>query len=314
MTEPRESGVNRIRLMVPALRSKTALRAGLLAVSLVLGVSVWVLWQSWLGLPGAGGSGGAVAAPPSPDRAVPVAFTGAVWSVFLARSDGGPESSGAGASSQYRLAGTFFVFGGDEKPTRKAVLDRMAEHTQHVVGEGDDVGPLHVTSILYDHIVVRFAGREEEIWLKFSKGEGMGGVGDTNAASLAAGGIAGETRFGQHVQGNRWEMNREKLIAYYQELMDEPDRLVKVFDSFKPIYDRERKITGYIIGVEGEADFFPAVGLQEGDVVRKVNSMEMTNRRRAEYFVSEFVKDRVNVFVLDIERNGTPQQLVYEVR
>lgn len=311
MTEPRESGVNRIRLMVPALRSRTAVRAGLLAVALVLGTASLSLWRSWQRLP-------SVRAPgvPGPSIALdpaPVSFTGVVWTVF--RSSSAPsDGGGGGAASQYRLAGTFFVFGGEEKPTRRAVLDRVADRTQHIVGEGEDVGPLHVTSILYDHIVVRFAGRDEEIWLKQSKGGAGGGAVDSNALAMAAGGEAQGTRFGHNVQGNRWEMSRERLIAYYQELMDEPDRLVKVFDSFKPIYDRERKITGYIIGVEGEADFFPAVGLQEGDVVRKVNSMDMTNRRRAEYFVSEFVKDQVNVFVLDIERNGQPQQLVYEVR
>jgi hypothetical protein len=42
--------------------------------------------------------------------------------------------------------------------------------------------------------------------------------------------------------------------------------------------------------------------------------MRMTNRRRAEYFIKEFVKDRANAFVLDIERGGKPHKLIYQVR
>jgi hypothetical protein len=42
--------------------------------------------------------------------------------------------------------------------------------------------------------------------------------------------------------------------------------------------------------------------------------MRMTSRRRAEYFIGEFVKGRVNAFVLDIERGGRPAKLVYQVR
>jgi len=49
-------------------------------------------------------------------------------------------------------------------------------------------------------------------------------------------------------------------------------------------------------------------------VVRRVNSMRMTNRRRAEYFIGEFVADRANVFVLDIERGNEKKKLIYQVR
>ena len=56
------------------------------------------------------------------------------------------------------------------------------------------------------------------------------------------------------------------------------------------------------------------MGMKEGDVVRKVNSMDMTSRQRAEYFIKEFAADRANVFMIEIERDGTPQKLIYQVR
>jgi len=89
---------------------------------------------------------------------------------------------------------------------------------------------------------------------------------------------------------------------------------VALFDSLKPVYEEAGGIEGYRVGIEGEGGFFEAAGLVEGDVVRRVNSMRMTNRRRAEYFIGEFVADRANVFVLDIERGNEKKKLIYQVR
>ena len=89
---------------------------------------------------------------------------------------------------------------------------------------------------------------------------------------------------------------------------------MKLFDSLAPLYNDAGNITGYTLDVQGEAEFFDAVVMKPGDVVRKVNSMPMTSRRRAEFFIREFVNDRANVIVLDIERGGKEQKLIYQVR
>ena len=68
------------------------------------------------------------------------------------------------------------------------------------------------------------------------------------------------------------------------------------------------------LDVAGEADFFAAMGMQQGELIRKVNSMNMTSQKRAEYFMGEFMKYLVNAFVLDIERGGKPEKLIYLVR
>jgi hypothetical protein len=131
----------------------------------------------------------------------------------------------------------------------------------------------------------------------------------------AAGGITGENRFGgRQVGENKWVFDRGPMLSYYSELMDNPDRLVKIFDSFKPDYGQDRKIAGYKVRIEGEPDFFQAVGLREGDVVRNVNSMRMTSRRRAEFFIREFIDNRVNSFNLEVERGGQIVNQAYEGR
>jgi len=108
-------------------------------------------------------------------------------------------------------------------------------------------------------------------------------------------------------------LKRKELLAYRDQLLDDPERLAALFISMKP--DRiDRKIAGYRLAKEGEGEFWEAVGLLENDVIRKVNSMKMTKQERAEYFIREFVQDRLNAVVLDIERDGQPLKLIYYLR
>ena len=94
----------------------------------------------------------------------------------------------------------------------------------------------------------------------------------------------------------------------YEELRAEPERLLQVFDSMDPVYvedgDGERRIEGYRVGVEGEAELFAAAGLQDGDVVKSVNNLLMTRRDRAERMIAAFIEGRGSMFVLEIERDG----------
>ena len=115
-------------------------------------------------------------------------------------------------------------------------------------------------------------------------------------------------------QENRWRFSRKPILDYYQELLDEPDRMVAVFDTMKPVRDERNKITGYVVGLEGEKDFFDAVGLRQGDIVRSVNSMPMTNRRRAEAFIDQFLKDQMSAVVLEVERDGKTTKQIYQMQ
>lgn len=234
------------------------------------------------------------------------------WSAFFRRKSAG---QGGKVGDKYRLAGTFFEFGAS-KDTRRAILDDIASGRQHIVSEGQSVVDLLVLSISSDHILVRApSGDEEELWLSFRSGAAESvGTNATDASALAGDSQVSDDFGGKRVGEARWVFEREKLIGYYKELMSEPERLVKLFDSLKPLYTDNGKIEGYELEIFGEEKFFDSAGLKAGDVVRSVNSIEMTNRRRAEYLISEFVNDRVNVVVMDIERDGKPSKFIYQIR
>lgn len=212
-------------------------------------------------------------------------------------------------SRRFRLAGTFFAFA-DRQHTRKAILDDLARHDQVMVVEGDTMGEtVFVVRILPESIQLKEGTREEILTLSFSDAAPEKGS-ETNSAADPT---LMETRFGKMVDTNRWLCSRSELEKYYQELMDHTDRLASMFSSMKPVYQQE-KIAGYVLNIEGEGDFFKAVGLRENDVIRKVNSMPMTSQNRAEFFIKEFEKNSLNAFVLEIERDGLPQKLIYLIR
>jgi type II secretory pathway component PulC len=252
----------------------------------------------------------------APVFAQPGELTEVPWQVFRAR--GAPAAPREGPASRFRLAGTFIAFSAEGGGTRRAILDVLATHSQAIVREGDTLEDVRVARILPEGVVLVHDGLETQLWLSFARPGAAGGGGGGAGAGAPGDGAEEETALaafgGRRVGPNRWVFRRDALEAYYQELMDDPERLLRVFDSLKPLYNAERSITGYHLGIEGEGPFFEAVGLREGDVVRRVNSLDMTSRRRAEYFIREFAANRANAFVLDIERNGTPEKLIYQVR
>ena len=216
------------------------------------------------------------------------------------------------AADRYRLAGTFFIEGAGDLQ-RKAILDSLLKREQIIVSEGDVLDDLTVTKIYYDHVTLQGSSGSFDIWVEFSsRSESIHPV----ATNALISGVAGSTnKFGCiKTQENRWKFSRKPLLDYYQELLDEPDRMVAVFDTMKPVRDEGNKITGYVVGIEGEHEFFDAVGLRQGDIVRAVNSLPMTNRRRAEAFIDQFLKDQMNAVVLEVERGGQSTKQIYQMQ
>lgn len=245
----------------------------------------------------------------------PTHLAGADWSILSPVA--GMAVAGGPLAGRFRLAGTFLEYGDEAAPERrKAVLDDAQTGVQSILGEGDAIDSILIARVFIDHVTLRTGDREEELWMTFSRGGSGAAAADagTNAVASGVEGAGGPAdRFGgRRVGENRWTFERSGLMSYYRELMDQPERLVKVFDSLRPLYDDESKITGYELHVEGEPEFFDAVGFREGDVVRRVNSTDMTNRRRAEAFIKQFVEGRATAFVIDIERGGQPQKLIYQ--
>lgn len=217
-------------------------------------------------------------------------------------------------AERYRLAGVFRMLSGTGGDAC-AILDDLKEHRQLLLATGEESDGLRVEEVGADFVVVSDGTRNARLSI-------APGVTATEPASGAPEAIVGPgvavistNRFGARVGETRWEFRREAVMEYYQEMMDHPDRLVGLFNALEPDYGNDDKIAGYRVNTEcGEAEFFDQVGLRQGDVVRRVNSLHMTSQKRAEYFIGEFVKGGLGAVVLDIERDGRPEKLVYLVK
>ena len=252
-------------------------------------------------------------APPAPWPAA-VAFDPSHAAVLRRPADA--AASAGLLDGRLRLAGTFTVHdaaGG--APVRRAILDDVRAGRQSLVGEGDVLGEVIVRRIERDRVVVNIGGRDEELRLSFAGAPAAAGEAPGPATTESDDEPALEvSRYGKRVGENRWVLRRSEILGYYQELLDDPERIARLYESFKPEYGEQGGIAGYRLGIEGEESFLRDMGLQEGDRIRAVNSLNMTSQSRAEHFIREFIQDRLSAAVIDIERDGQTRKLIYLLR
>jgi type II secretory pathway component PulC len=215
---------------------------------------------------------------------------------------------------RFRLAGTILSVSGSGAGEPMAIIDDRVTVTQRIVTRREEViEGIVLAKVSAESIVLTGPDGEEEIFLE-NVPRPSPAIADKSEESAKAE-IAGS---GKQVFPNRWEFERDVLLDYYAELRDEPERLLAVFDSMEPVFvtdlDGEQRITGYVVNVVGEQDFFTSAGLSNGDIVRSVNSVLMTNRRRAEAFIASFVEGNLSTFVLEVERDGKTSKQVYMIK
>jgi hypothetical protein len=217
-----------------------------------------------------------------------------------------------GVADRYRLVGVMLQAG---VPARSvAFIEEKAKGRQRRLRVGEALEPsVTVKSIASTEVWV--SGPAGEECLRRDGQRAMDPAGSPVGVEVGgSGGVSeGLERFGGARTGtNSWRFSRGAILEYYQELLDRPERLVKVFDSLAPVYDASRGIEGYRVTIEGEADFFEAVGLREGDIVRSVNSIEMTNRRRAENLIRRFTQNDLDLVIIELDRGGQRLKQIYD--
>ncbi len=231
--------------------------------------------------------------------------------LFRSSSETVAAGQTGGIASRYRLVGVMLNSSNSKKST--AFIEQKSTGTQRRLRIGEVLeASTTIKSISKDEVwVVSTAG--EECLVREGKSASRAPLQGGASPAGDGGPAVNASRFGGKKTGeNRWEFRHAAIMEYYQELMDRPERLVKVFDSLAPLYNDERKIEGYKVQIEGERDFFNAVGLHQNDVVRSVNGIEMTNRRRAENLIRRFTQNDLDLVVIELERDGKPVKQIYK--
>lgn len=233
------------------------------------------------------------------------------------------RTSSGELSKRFRLAGIIFGTQNFGAINPQAIIDDKQLVRQSVVMRGDEVvSGITVVDIKQSSIILRDAVGEEELFLEKRSTSTSTTKNETTENQAEETVISREDaakRFGGvEVFPGRWEFDRKVVMNYYDELMNNGERMLTIFDSMDPVYEVDeiggRNITGYEVGVEGEQEFFIAAGLENGDIVRAVNSVPMANRRFAERFIKEFVNGQTEMFVLEVERDGKVEKKVYTIK
>jgi len=227
---------------------------------------------------------------------------------------------------QYRLSGTSQTFhqGAPGEETQEqasiALVDDLKSGQQHIVYVGSTLGSFRIVEISKDSIRIAHETRQWTLTLSGQIATSMGGA----ASPLAP--LSREERFdrlptleetpyGKRVADSQWVISRAAIKGYAEEIIGSPIRATRLYGSFTQVAEEEGQTeSGYRLRMKGEQEFFSHMGLQDDDVIRRVNSMKMKNQGRAEYLVGEFMKDNMGLVVLDIEREGKEQKLIYLIR
>lgn len=230
------------------------------------------------------------------------------------------------AVEQYELSGTFQVYETEEGSLEElrmvrslALIDDVRSGRQLRVTDGEYLGPFFVKSVGVDEVTLERAGKLFILGLSGetvmrAAPEQMKEEASPPPQRLEDMPALETTRFGKRVSENQWVIDRQEVFSYAEEIMANPLRATQLYRSFSQTAREEGDEAGFAINMKGEKDFFTDMGLGNGDVIRKVNSMQMKTQRRAEFLVREFMKSNMSAVVLDVENNGETRQQIFIVR
>jgi type II secretory pathway component PulC len=301
------------------------LRVLMLASTLLAGL--WLLDSAWPLLSRRVGPEQVSTVTASVEWPSPILFQPDDWQ-SVRRRELIPVGASGALAERFRLAGTFSAFPGDVSAASRgrllrAIIDDIRAGKQHLVQEGERIDRVEIARIHADRVVLRGPdGEEESLFLTFRSGA----VSTTRMADDAVAPVADTplrfedmpaittSRFGKQIGDNRWVFGAEALNEYYDEVIQDPERLAAILLAMQPDFDDDGDVAGYQLELLGEDILYEAAGMLEGDIVRAVNSMPMTSPARAQYFISEFLQGNISAIVLDVEREGVESKLIYLIR
>lgn len=216
----------------------------------------------------------------------------------LGKSDENPPASSGGAamntSLRLKLLGTLVAH--DTQWSLASIEDSDTKRIRSVM-TGDDLQGARVVSIERERITFLVDGREE-----FIRADRHGGVSPAPILANVAPVQTGVRAVGEHT----YEISRSAI----QDALANMDGLLtqaRVVPSF-----RDGKPQGFKVFSLKKGSFYEQLGIQSGDVLRRINGVSLDAPDRA---LEAFMLLRgASHLELDIERGGSPVRKVYDVK
>lgn len=216
-----------------------------------------------------------------------------------------PVVSGSSTTLRSGPASVTLLGTGRYGAKRYAVIEDAQSKEQKILGIGDKVGGAEVIDIGWRRMTLRRDGQEE--LLTVPPNLGLGGASTTTTAVSTA----ASTQADDDSQIRK--IGEDRYLVAQAEVDHSLENLSQLFTQMRAVPNmQDGKTNGFRVFAIRPGSLFQKIGLQNNDVVQRVNGIELNDPARAMSLLQELQGEkRLNV---DIVRGGETRTLSYEIR
>jgi len=186
-----------------------------------------------------------------------------------------------------------------------AVVEDGTAKEQKILRIGDKLGDAEVVAIGWRRMVLRRNGEEEVLVVPPNLGVG-GATASTTAVTTA-------TTTAADADGQIRKIGDDRWLVAQAEVDHSMENLSQLFTQMRAVPNmQDGKTNGFRLFAIRPNSLFQKIGLQNNDVVQRVNGIELTDPARAMTLLQELQGEkRLSV---DVIRGGETRTLSYEIR
>jgi len=234
------------------------------------------------------------------------------WAPIAARDLFNGDPAPAANDARRRLVGVGFQ-GGEAR----AAIEDARTHRQDLVSVGDPVGDARVTSIAWDHVVLTGAGGETVLELAMPPQDRLDGRADGTPEDTAAAPPGdGEDPTSPPARAAAATIRQTSPTGFVvdrRELAGAVDDMSGLMTQLRAVAEvQDGRPAGFRLFRMQDDSIFRRLGLQNGDVVQRVNGQAVSDPANLLAFLQRLrTEPRV---ALDIRRGAERRTMVYDLR
>jgi general secretion pathway protein C len=224
------------------------------------------------------------------------------WAPIAARDLFNGDAAPASRDAARRLVGVGFQ-GGEAR----AAIEDARTHRQELVGVGDTVGDARVTSIAWDHVVLTGTGGETVLELATAPSD------DRGEPDAQPDGDVAPVRAASTGTATIRQTSPTAFIVDRRELAGAVDDMSGLMTQLRAVAEvQDGRPAGFRLFRMQDDSIFRRLGLQNGDVVQRVNGQAVSDPANLLAFLQRLrTEPRV---ALDIRRGAERRTMVYDLR
>lgn len=225
--------------------------------------------------------------------------------LFAAVPDSEPVAVAGGsmraAPASLQLLGT-----GSHGEKAFAVVEDAKTKAQKILTVGDRIDDAEVVDIGWRHMVLRRAGQEELLLVPPNLGgDGSAGASTTAVSNTAAAAAEGD----QQIR----KIGDDRYLVAQAEVEHSMSNLSELFTQMRAVPNmQDGKTNGFRLFAIRSGSLFQKIGLQNNDVVQRINGIDLNDPGKAMGLFQELQGE--SRLAVDIVRGGETRTLSYEIR